>query len=64
MKTSKEWYWNIKRINDKKNLYISLYFYFNTFGKGNNGSTRLLDVQGPIGINANELLSLLNSSSQ
>ena len=38
--------------------------YYMTFGKGNNGSTRLLDVQGPIGINANELLSLLNSSSQ
>lgn len=37
--------------------------YYMTFGKGNNGSTRLLDVQGPIGINANELLSLLNSSS-
>ena len=38
--------------------------YYMTFGKGNNGSTRLLDVQGPIGINANELLSLLNSSSE
>jgi hypothetical protein len=37
--------------------------YYMTFGKGNNGSTRLLDVQGPIGINANELLSLLNNSS-
>jgi hypothetical protein len=37
--------------------------YYMTLGKGNNGSTRLLDVQGPIGINANELLSLLNSSS-
>ena len=36
--------------------------YYFTLGKGNNGSTRLLDVQGPIGINANELISLLNSS--
>ena len=33
---------------------------FMTFGKGNNGSTRLIDIQGPIGINANELLALLN----
>ena len=36
--------------------------YYFTLGKGNNGSTRLVDIQGPIGINANELISLLNSS--
>ena len=37
--------------------------YYMTFGRGNNGNTRLIDVQGPIGISANELLSILNTTS-
>ena len=56
-------YKNLENLASPREGYGRDAQYYMTFGKGDNGSTRLLDVQGPIGINANELLSLLNSGS-